>query len=346
MKQFFYAALSVLIALALCGCGGETPGQFRRTDTAMGTVVQQNIYAVGSQDPTEEISGRILELEQDTLSWRTEGSEVGRANQSAGSGEGFLLTELLGDTLRRCERLGEDSEGAFDVTLGPVARLWDIDGWADGLRQGSFQVPDQAKLDQALALCGRRKMTLEDSPEGTLLYLEEGAALDLGAVGKGLALDEIRAYLEGRPEVTGAVVSVGGSVLTYGEKPDGSPWRVGIADPFEPSGTIGVLSLEGQWCVSTSGDYERYVEADGVRYHHILDPATGYPAESGVRSVTVLTKDGFYSDALSTACFVLGREKGSALAQRYGAEVLFVSDDGEIFLSEGMEERFQGSGQR
>ena len=132
-------------------------------------------------------------------------------------------------------------------------------------------------------------------------------------------------------------------MLTFGEKPDGSDWKVGIANPADPSERIGVLTLEGQWCISTSGDYERYVEADGVRYHHIIDPATGYPADSGVSGVTVLTKDGFLSDALSTACFILGPEKGMALASQYGAEVLFVNRDSSILMSDGMKKYFQGT---
>ncbi|MGN1144872.1 MAG: FAD:protein FMN transferase, partial [Acetatifactor sp.] len=138
----------------------------------------------------------------------------------------------------------------------------------------------------------------------------------------------------------GAVISVGGSVLTYGEKPDGDSWRVGILNPFDTSENLGYLSLTGQWCISTSGDYERFVEVDGIRYHHIIDPATGYPAQSGVSSVTVLTKDGLLSDALSTACFVLGVEKGSRLAEEFDAEVLFVDKSGEMHMSKGMEEYF------
>lgn len=101
--------------------------------------------------------------------------------------------------------------------------------------------------------------------------------LDLGAVGKGVALDEILKTLEAHPEVSGAVISVGGSILTYGSKPEGGAWQIAVTDPLDPSESVGVLTLDGGHCVSTSGDYERYVEVDGVRYHHILDPRTGSP---------------------------------------------------------------------
>jgi thiamine biosynthesis lipoprotein ApbE len=167
-----------------------------------------------------------------------------------------------------------------------------------------------------------------------------GMQMDLGAVGKGVALDEIRKTLEEYPEVSGAVISVGGSILTYGNKPEGGTWQIAVTDPLEPSQSVGVLTLDGGYCVSTSGDYERYVEVDGVRYHHILDPRTGSPARSDVAGVTIVTKDGFLSDALSTACFVLGSEEGQKLLEKYDAEGLFIDHAGTITMTEGMQQYF------
>lgn len=342
MKRFFRMAAMFGLCAALCGCGAETPSVVRSVDTAMGTIIQQNIYEVGKEtDNAGEIMGLIHNLEEGLLSRRLETSEVFAVNQSAGSPEGQNVSEELAQMLEQCLEMAERSDGAFDVTLGPVIRLWDIDGWASGLEEGEFQPPAEEELAWTLALCGSRKMRLERGESGAKLYLEEGMELDLGAVGKGMALTEVLAYLKEHNEISGAIISVGGSVLTYGEKPDGAGWRVGVVDPREPAKNLGVIVLEGQWCVSTSGDYERYVEAGGIRYHHILDPATGYPADSGLCSVTVVTRDGLLSDALSTACFVLGREKGMELAKLYGAEALFVTDDGSIFMTQGMESIFQ-----
>ena len=125
-------------------------------------------------------------------------------------------------------------------------------------------------------------MILEQRTNSTVVSIPAGMQIDLGAVGKGVALDEIRKTLEEYPEVSGAVISVGGSILTYGNKPEGGTWHIAVTDPLEPSQSAGVLTLAGGYCVSTSGDYERYVEVDGVRYHHILDPRTGSPARSDV----------------------------------------------------------------
>lgn len=364
MKRFFkaIAAALALPLLLCCGCGiipgqpdGDTETQnskgfWRYTDTAMGTVIWQSIYAAG-EDAAQKVSREIMDyldnLEQEKLSWRLDTSEVYKINASAGSPEGYQASEEMASLLRRCKELYQQSDGAFDATLGPVVRLWNIDQWAAGGQTENFCPPSSQTLADALRKTGSDKLVIEETPSSseqtirTYVYIPQGTGIDLGAVGKGYALAEIRNLLEQNPEVTGAVISVGGSVLTYGEKPDGSSWKVGITDPFDTSATIGVLSLRGEWCVSTSGDYERYMEADGVRYHHILNPATGYPADSGVRSVTVLSKDGLLSDGLSTACFILGPEKGMELAVRYDAEVLFILDDGEVVMSEGMEGYYQ-----
>lgn len=349
MKRFFIWLAFWAVLLSLCGCGTRAPEHVQGAGTAMGTVIQQNLYI---SDGGEDFMGKILDLivrmEEDTLSWRLETSEVYRINRAAGDGKSVQVSQELSGVIGRCLELTEDSGGAFDVALGPVVRLWNIDSWSSGLPAGEFQIPDEQVLRQTLALCGSSRLHAEsvtdaESDVCLVLHPEEGVMLDLGAVGKGLALDCILEMLKENPEVSGGTVSVGGSVLTYGSKPDETAWRIGVANPKNPSEYIGVLYLEGQWCVSTSGGYERYIEIGGVRYHHILDPATGMPADSGLASVTIATKDGLLSDALSTACFVLGRDKGLELAVQYGAEALFVGSDGEISMTPGMEDIFHSS---
>lgn len=341
MKRFFRISL-VCAAMLLCGgCGRKTPVPWNYVDTAMGTVIHQGLYCA-EEETAEDFSGRVMELleklEGETLSWRLETSQVYEINRGAGNVEGVLLTGELAALLRECMELSEASEGAFDVTIGALTSLWNLDRLAAG-GEDEIKLPSKEAVEGALSLCGFEAVRLERGQAGDeKIYLPEGMAIDLGACGKGYALTKILTLLDAEPEITGAVVAVGGSVLTYGGKPDGTSWKVGIADPFDSADYIGTLSLNGQWCVSTSGDYERYVEVDGVRYHHILDPDTGYPASSGVKSVTVLSEDGLAGDGLSTACFILGPERGMELAASYGAEALFVMRDGEIVLSDGMAE--------
>lgn len=366
-------AVSCAIATALlcCGCGAagawrgaeEYPGAghgdgghtdkamhtaadpWQYVDTAMGTVVQQTIYTKDeetAEDFAEQAMEVLRRLEREQISWRLDTSEVYRANTYAGSEDGFLLSEELSVLLESCQLLWERSDGAFDVTLGAAIRLWNIDKWAAGEAVEDFLPPSEEELARALATCGSQRMRLvREASAGPLrLFLPKGTQLDLGAVGKGLAMENLNRLLTQHPDVTAAVISLGGSILTYGSKPDDSPWRVGIVNPFDTSDSIGILTLEGQWCISTSGDYERYVDLDGVRYHHILDPKTGAPAVSEVRGVTILMRDGLLDDGLSTACFILGPEKGMALTEQYGAEALFVMADGRLELSEGMKQYF------
>ena len=346
--RFFFAFFVVftLIAASLAGCtpGGMASGKGRSaskqslTDTAMGTIVSMTVYP--GDNMTEEEAKELLRekkdlvrsLEETLLSRKLETAELWKINQSAGDKEGMPISERLSGILRECFQVSEDSGGAFDVSVGPLVLLWRMDERAAG--EEAAMVPAAEEIGRAAALCGRGKVSLSDGR----ITLAEGACLDLGAVGKGIALDEIAKSLDGT-DVSG-VFSLGGSILTYGEKPDGSPWRVGIVDPRDPSKTLGNLELSGQWCVSTSGDYERFFEVEGLRYHHLLDPATGYPVRSGLRSVTILSRSGFLSDALSTACFVLGREKGMELAEKCQAEILLVEEDGTIFMSEGLKSIF------
>lgn len=344
MKKFFAAMISGLI-LSCCGCGAGQTGQvwqMQNVDTAMGTVISQTLYTTEDETGTAaEIMELLRELEENMLSRRLDTSEVWGLNAAAGRAEGGSLSVSMEEILQSCLEMWAKSDGAFDVTMGQVVSLWDIDGWAAGEREGTFAPPEEERLRMALESCGSGSLDIKDGR----LYLPEGMQLDLGAVGKGIALDHILAHLREKDEITGAVISLGGSILTYGQKPEGGCWNVGIADPADTASNVGILTLEGEWFISTSGDYERYAEVDGIRYHHIIDPATGYPADSGVAGVTILTKDGFLSDALSTACFILGEEKGMNLAESFGAEVLFVGKDGSITMSQGMQEYYHSGKQ-
>ena len=173
------------------------------------------------------------------------------------------------------------------------------------------------------------------------IYIEDQCTLDLGAVGKGIACDVAQNYLKQQKEVSGAVIAVGGSILLYGSKVDGTNWNVAVQNPRGKDGeAMGVLSLSGTTNVSTSGDYEKYFMQNGKRYHHILDPSTGYPAESSLISVTVVSDNGLLSDGLSTACFVLGKEKGQKLLETYGAEGIFIDQNKKVTVTKGLKDKF------
>ena len=213
-----------------------------------------------------------------------------------------------------------------------VIRLWDIDG-------EDPHIPSDDELNSLLENVGYDKVTLD----GNKVTMPEGVTLDLGAAGKGIGCDAAQKILDADKNVSGMILNLGGSsVMSYGSKPDGSAWQVAVTDPRDTEGDyLGVVTLNGTEFLSTSGDYEKYFIEDGVRYHHILDPATGYPARSGLTSVTVVCDDGLNADGLSTACFVLGKEKAEELLKKYNADGLFVDDSDHVWMTEGMKERFQ-----
>lgn len=305
--------------------------QYTNTDFAMGTVISQTVYTSG-EDKTAAYVKLLEEIENDLISWRIEGSEIDRVNQSSGKEEGIELSEKTAGYLAQTLILSEKSRGKLDPTIGKLTRLWNIDG-----EDSKEEIPDQKEIENLLEDIGYERIVQNDRH----VTMERNVSLDFGAVGKGIGCDEIDKLLKEDETVEGAVISVGGSILTYGEKEDGEPWMVAIADPRSEEGNyLGTLGIEGEKFISTSGDYEKYFIKDGERYHHILDPDTGYPAKSGLISTTVVCDSGLLSDGLSTACFILGREKALDLLEEYGAEGILVDEDKNIYVTEGLTSSF------
>ena len=295
----------------------------------MDTVVSETLYTTG-EDITTDVVSALKDVEENLISWTKEGSQIYQINQNAGSTT--TVSEETASYLKQILELSKASDGAMDPTMGKIIRLWDIDG-------EDPHVPAEDELNSLLENVGYEKVTLD----GNDVTMPEGVTLDLGAAGKGIGCDAARKILDADEDVTGMILNLGGSsVMSYGSKPDGSAWQVAVTDPRDTEGDyLGVVTLNGTEFLSTSGDYEKYFTEDGVRYHHILDPSTGYPARSGLTSVTVVCDNGLDADGLSTACFVLGREKAEALLKEYDADGLFVDDSGHVRLTEGMKERFQ-----
>lgn len=339
-----WAVLPLLLAagLLLGGCFGEAAKEpiqetakeasvYDKSDIAMGTVVTERIYTQG-EDQTSEIIELLSEVEHRYLSWREADSDIGKINQLAGNGPISVNGPTMG-YLKETLQIAEKSNGAFDPTMGELTQLWDVEA-------KNPQVPSGKKIRQYLKDSGYEKIQI-DSVQNQV-ELEDDCSIDLGAVGKGIGCDETARFLKEDPKVQGAVIAVGGSILTLGSKLDGTSWKVAIRDPRGgQEDLLGMLDLEGENYVSTSGDYEKYFMQDGKRYHHILDPATGYPADAGLISVTVLGENGLVSDGLSTACFVLGMEKGIELLKEYQAEGIFVDGEKQVYVTEGLMENFE-----
>lgn len=320
-KHFISAMLSAL--LFLTGCSAESsPEPVQGTFFAMDTVMDFTIY--GESGLIDQSESLIASLES-LVSVTDTGSELYAINQTGSGTLTGKASSLMEQALEICRR----TDGALDSSIYPIVRAW-------GFTTGSYQVPDEAEIQALLPLVDYRKIQY-DAAAGDVT-LPEGMKIDLGSVAKGYA-GQLVAQMLREHGVQSALLSLGGNVQTVGAKPDGSPWQIGIKDP-QGEDAMMALSVEDQ-AVVTSGGYERYFEQDGQTYWHIMDPSTGHPADSGLISLTIVGDEGVVCDGLSTALFVMGLEKAADLwAQSGDFEAVFVTASGEVYITEGLRDRF------
>ena len=312
------------LLLLLAGCSEQAcTQQFFAMDTTMSITA----YGSQAQDAVLDAVTRINALES-LLSRTREDSDITRLNAAAP--DPAAVSDETAFLLEFSRTWWEKTGGAFDITVAPLVAAW---GFAGG---GEHRVPSSGELESLLTLVDGGGVTVDGD---TAALARAGMAVDLGGIAKGYAADQARTILE-NAGVTSALLQLGGSVTAVGSNPDGSPWRVGVTDPSDPSAMLGVLLLEDTSAV-TSGGYQRYFTQNGVTYHHIIDPETGYPADSGLLSVTVVCSNATLADLLSTAAFVLGEEDALDLWRAEGGfELLLVTEDGRIVATSGLEDLF------
>lgn len=315
------AALCALMLLAGCAPQAAQPVA-ERTFFAMDTVMTLRLYAGGNEALLQGAEGRVRELEG-LLSVTDGDSEIHSLNRDGSGSLSPDTAALLSAALELCDR----TEGALDISVYPVLRSW-------GFTTGEYSVPDEDTIAALLPLVDYTKVKLD----GNTAALPNGMEIDLGSVAKGYTGAALASCLK-ENGVTSALLDLGGNIQAVGARPDGSPWRVGVRNP-EGEGNVGVVEVTDQ-AVITSGGYERYFEENGVRYWHILDPRTGTPARSGLSSITVVGDSGVVCDGLSTALFVMGRERAlDHWRQHRDFEAVLVSEDGTVTVTAGLEGRF------
>ena len=324
-RQFLAVLLLLLTALSGCGRTNLEAQEAENSFFAMNTYMTFTAYGEQAEDALADARVRVEEVEA-LWSVTDEGSEIYRANHSGG--EPVNVSEETAELVSFALEMAEKTDGALEPTIYPVLRAW-------GFTTDTKQVPSQEEIDALLEDVGHEKITLD----GTLLTVPEGMELDLGAVGKGYAGDLAAEAVRARG-IECAILSLGGNIQAVGSRPDGTDWRVGLRSPWE-DGTLGVLRVSNL-AVVTSGGYENYFEdEDGNVYWHILDPETGYPAKSGLLSVTIICSQGRMGDALSTALFVMGPQKAEEYWRENGDfEMILVTEEGEILITEGVADRF------
>ena len=325
----WFLALIILLlpSCAAPGGAGREEDPCRYELTAMDTIMTLTVFGEPAREGRRilrEAAAEIQALEA-LLSVTDENSEIWRANHSGG--ETVPLSEDTRRLLEEALALCGDTEGALDVTVYPVVRAW-------GFTTGDYRVPEDGELTELLKTVDYTRVVLTEDG----LTVPEGMALDLGAVAKGYTGDRLMELFRASG-VTSAIVELGGNVQALGARPDGSPWRVAVQAP-EGGGYAGVLEITDK-AVVTSGGYQRYFEQDGETYWHIMDPATGRPARSGVTSVTIVSDSGVEADGLSTALFVMGREKAASYWKTHpGFEYVITGEDGSVTITEGLESSF------
>lgn len=321
----------LILILALCtGCGQQSTSTepTERAVFAMDTYITMQAYGREAETALEEAEELIHQLENQ-FSVTDEGSEIYAANHSGG--EPVIISNDTSLLIDFALSMARQTGGALEPTIYPVLTAW-------GFTTDEYHIPAQDELDTLLPLVNYEDIYLMD----ITVTVPDGMQLDLGAVAKGYTGDKVAELLRDHG-VTSALINLGGNVQAVGNKPDGSPWRVGVRDPFT-DGNLGVLEIEDM-AVVTSGGYERYFTDEGGNvYWHILDPETGYPAHSGLVSVTVVAPEGKLCDALSTALFVMGLEEAVQFWQDWqDFEMLLVDETGGIYLTEGLESTFSRS---
>lgn len=334
MKKYlssFLLLCSLLIVLPFISCSGKGSAEIHRYSRLfLGTLVEVTISGKSdkSRVAAEAVFDEIKHVEDLTSFHKP--SDLNGVNDSEGQGPVKPDRQLL-ELIEVAFRTAKATGGAFDPTVGVLCRLWSFSG-------GEPRLPDNSEIVGALKKVGWNRVKL-DMSEGTILLPEKGMALDLGGIAKGFALDRAAEVLK-KQGVSSALVNAGGDVLVVGEKEPGKLWRIGVQDPRNPREVVAIAALKDR-VIMTSGDYERFFVKDGKRYHHILNPATGYPAE-GAQSVTIVASSGLVAEPLGATVFVMGVDEGLKYIQSLdGVEALVIDSQGKIHMTPGARSLFE-----
>ena len=313
--------------LLLAGCAnsvGDTSRESSAVVFAMDTEMQLKAYGDNAEEAVKAAKAEINRL--DKLFRRGDcDSEIYKINNNGS----YNVSDDTAELTRLACGIGDMTNGVFDITIAPVIDLW-------GFYTKDFRVPDEDEIKSALGRVDHRNVSVNDG----IVTVSNGSELDPGGIAKGYLSSRImKIYTD--HGITSGIVSLGGNVETLGAKPDGADWNIAILDPHDADSYIGSIRIKDK-AVITSGGYQRFFEKDGKTYHHIIDPSTGYPADSGLSSVTIISDDGTLADGLSTSLYIMGLDKSKKFwYDNSGFDAVFVTDEGKIYITEGLEGIFE-----
>ena len=328
----------VIFTLALTSCtpapSDPVPNQDKpitKSDFILGTIIDITIYDKNDETIIDKAFDRIREIEAKMTINNADTSEIIALNEASGKG-GVKVSPDTFDVLERAKYYSELTGGLFDPTVGSIVKLWNI-----GTEYAA--VPDPKVLEEKRKLINKDKLILDRSTLTATLE-DPGMQVDLGAIAKGYAADEVAKILK-ENGVQHSIINLGGNVLTIGGNMIGNPWKIGIQNPFNPRGDfLGIVEIKDKTVV-TSGTYERYFEEGGKRYHHILDPRTGYPSDNEIASVSIITDSSMDADGNSTSVLLLGLEEGLKFVESQKViEAIFVTYDKKVYVTSGLKDTF------
>ncbi len=303
---------------------------FKETRTSLYTLVAMTVVTSSEDRARKAMREAYGELDRlgRLLNFYAEDSELSAINRNAGMQPVTVSPDTL-EIVEAAVYAGRQTEGAFDVTVGPIVKLWDFN---------EKILPDSASVAERLPFVGYQNIVI-DAAASTVFLKKAGAQMDLGGIIKGFAADKAVAVLQ-KNGIEDGIVAVAGDIKVFGRQPDGRPWRLGVQNPRQQGDNdilLATLALDDK-SISTSGDYQRYFIRDGVRYHHLFNPKTGFP-ESLCQSVTVVAPDATLTDPFATGIFIMGPKKGLALLERLGMDGIIVDQDGTVLLTQGLIEQ-------
>lgn len=343
---------SILIS-TLSGCGGLSDKSLvnvSKSEEHFGTIMTISLSGKGQQHLDDIIEESFKEIErlENIFSARLTDSELSEINAKAYKEE-VQISEEMYLVLKTALDFNRESAGALDVSIGKMVDMW-------GIGTDRERVVPETELKDLVGINGCQYVELKESSSiasnvgsgstskensasaRTVRFLDERVKLDLGAIAKGYAADAIKKHILNKDLTIVGILNFGGNICTIGSKEGDKPWNIGITDPFNPDSALVSFSIKDM-CIVTSGNYERYFEQGGIRYHHILDANTGKPSDSGVVSVSIIGGNSMKCDALSTACFILGVDKGLALIEGLeGYEAFFINSKGEFYFTSGIDQ--------
>lgn len=323
-----------LFLLSSCTLAPKAQNIFKDTRIMMGTVVSISVVADDKPHADAAIKAAFDELDrlEKMMSVQIPTSVVSKINRNAGKGPVKVPSEIM-EVLVQAREVYGLSSGLFDVTIGPLVHLW-------GIETKDKYVPGAKEIAAVLPLCGFDNLDIDNAAQ-TVSLKKPGMAIDLGGIAKGYAADRAIEVLQNKG-ISGGIIAVAGDIRTLGTKPGGKPWHIGGQHPRDKEKLLASLEFTGDLtnqAVSTAGDYERFFMKDGIRYHHILDPRTGFPA-STCQSATVVAPKGLITDPLSTAIFLLGPEAGMALVEKMpGVAAIIVDKNGKVTVSKDLKNK-------